>query len=72
MDQAYRYSHAVISRVRTPSSSTYQSPMNHLDRGQYFLTATHSLGVAWSHGSQARKLKLDYVVVVNHDPSPSS
>jgi hypothetical protein len=39
---------------------------------KYFLTDTHSLGVAWSPGAQARKLKLDYGVVVNHDPSPSS
>ena len=29
----YRYSRAVISRVRTPSSSTYQSPMTILIAG---------------------------------------
>ena len=45
---------------------------DHLDRRQHFLIDAHSLCVAWSPGAQARKLKLDCVVVVNHDSSPSS
>ena len=43
---------------------------DHLDRGCCFVTATHSLRVALSFGSQPGKLKLNYVVVVNHGPIP--
>src|SRR6516165_11362428 len=44
---------------------------NHFDRRRRFVTATQTLGVAVPFASQACKLKLDYVVVVNHGPSPS-
>ena len=58
LDQAHRYSRAVISRVRTPSSSTYHSPMT-------ILIAGNTSGLA-RRGRSDRKRASSKARLLNH------
>ena len=61
----------MISRVKTPSSSVYQSPISILIAGQHFVTAAPTLGIASLLGQQMIEQISGFPIrVVRHYPIP--